>query len=325
MKFDRPRKIVLAGGSGQVGQLLARHFHACGDEVTVIARQAASAYGKTVEWDGVSEGPWMAELDGADVLINLAGRSVNCRYNLANRESMMQSRVLSTRALGVAVGRAKRPPPIWMNSSTATIYRHALDRPMDEATGELGINEPGAPSTWNFSISVAKNWEKEFFRAQAPVTRKIALRSAMIMDPTRGGIFDTLLRLVRFGLGGTAASGEQYISWVHGADFLRAIEFLIERDELDRVVNVAAPNPLPNREFMRALRKAWGTPIGLPATQWMLEIGALFMQTETELILKSRRVVAGRLMERGFEFEYPAWNAAAKDLVESWKTGREIA
>jgi uncharacterized protein len=325
MKFDRPRKIVLAGGSGQVGQLLARHFHACGDEVTVIARQAASAYGKTVEWDGVSEGPWMAELDGADVLINLAGRSVNCRYNLANRESMMQSRVLSTRALGVAVGRAKRPPPIWMNSSTATIYRPALDRPMDEATGELGINEPGAPSTWNFSISVAKNWEKEFFRAQAPVTRKIALRSAMIMDPTRGGIFDTLLRLVRFGLGGTAASGEQYISWVHGADFLRAIEFLIERDELDRVVNVAAPNPLPNREFMRALRKAWGTPIGLPATQWMLEIGALFMQTETELILKSRRVVAGRLMERGFEFEYPAWNAAAKDLVERWKTGRKIS
>jgi uncharacterized protein len=325
MRFDRPRKIVLAGGSGQVGQLLARHFHACGDEVTVIARQAASAYGKTVEWDGVSEGPWMAELDGADVLINLAGRSVNCRYNLANRESMMQSRVLSTRALGVAVGRAKRPPPIWMNSSTATIYRHALDRPMDEATGELGINEPGAPSTWNFSISVAKNWEKEFFRAQAPVTRKIALRSAMIMDPTRGGIFDTLLRLVRFGLGGTAASGEQYISWIHGADFLRGIEFLIEHDEMDRVVNVAAPNPLPNREFMRTLRKAWGTPIGLPATRWMLEVGALFMQTETELILKSRRVVAGRLMERGFEFEYPAWNAAAKDLVESWKTGREIA
>jgi uncharacterized protein len=325
MRFDRPRKIVLAGGSGQVGQLLARHFHACGDEVTVIARQAASAYGKTVEWDGVSEGPWMAELDGADVLINLAGRSVNCRYNLANRESMMQSRVLSTRALGVAVGRAKRPPPIWMNSSTATIYRHALDRPMDEATGELGINEPGAPSTWNFSISVAKNWEKEFFRAQAPVTRKIALRSAMIMDPTRGGIFDTLLRLVRFGLGGTAASGEQYISWIHGADFLRGIEFLIEHDEMDRVVNVAAPNPLSNREFMRTLRKAWGTPIGLPATRWMLEVGALFMQTETELILKSRRVVSGRLMESGFEFEYKDWGSAAKDLVERWKTGRAIA
>jgi uncharacterized protein len=236
----------------------------------------------------------------------------------------MQSRVLSTRVLGVAVGRAKRPPPIWMNSSTATIYRHALDRPMDEATGELGINEPGAPSTWNFSSDVAKSWEKEFFRAEAPVTRKVALRSAMIMDPSRGGIFDTLLRLVRLGLGGTAASGEQYISWVHGADFLRAIEFLIEHDELDRVVNVAAPNPVSNREFMRALRKAWGTPVGLPATRWMLEIGALLMRTETELILKSRRVVAGRLMEAGFEFEYKDWSAAAKDLVERWRTGREI-
>jgi uncharacterized protein len=324
MRFNRPRKIVLAGGSGQVGQLLARHFHARGDEVTVIARRAASTVGRTVEWDGVSEGPWVAELDGADVLINLAGRSVNCRYNAANREAIMQSRVLSTRVLGVAVGRAKRPPPIWMNSSTATIYRHALDRPMDEATGELGINEPGAPSTWNFSIDVAKSWEKEFFRAEAPVTRKVALRSAMIMDPSRGGIFDTLLRLVRLGLGGTAASGEQYISWVHGADFLRAIEFLIEHDELDRVVNVAAPNPVSNREFMRALRKAWGTPVGLPATRWMLEIGALLMRTETELILKSRRVVAGRLMEAGFEFEYKDWSAAAKDLVERWRTGREI-
>src|SRR6185369_13294074 len=177
MRFDRPRKIVLAGGSGQVGQLLARHFHSRGDEVTVIARRAVSAVGRTIEWDGVSEGPWMAELDGADVLINLAGRSVNCRYNAANREAIMQSRVLSTRVLGLAVGRAKRPPPIWMNSSTATIYRHALDRPMDEATGELGINESGAPSTWNFSIDVAKSWEKEFFRAQAPVTRKIAVRS----------------------------------------------------------------------------------------------------------------------------------------------------
>jgi NAD dependent epimerase/dehydratase family enzyme len=195
---------------------------------------------------------------------------------------------------------------------------------MDEATGELGINEPGAPSTWSFSIDVAKSWEKEFFRAEAPVTRKVALRSAMIMDPSRGGIFDTLLRLVRLGLGGTAASGEQYISWVHGADFLRAIEFLIAHDELDRVVNVAAPNPIPNREFMRVLRQAWGTPIGLPATRWMLEIGALLMRTETELILKSRRVVAGRLMEAGFEFEYKDWSAAATDLVERWKTGREI-
>jgi uncharacterized protein (TIGR01777 family) len=320
MNSRKRRHIVLPGGSGQVGQLLARHFHALGDDVTVLARHATTGPWKTVAWDGLRAGEWVSALDGADVVINLAGRSVNCRYNEKNRREMMESRVLSTRVLGEAITSVQTPPRLWMNSSTATIYRHALDRAMDEATGELGGNEPGAPSTWNFSIDVAKSWEREFFAAEVPGVRRVALRSAMIMDPSRGGIFDTLLRLVRLGLGGTAASGEQYISWVHGQDFVRAIEFLIAHEEMDGAVNIAAPNPLPNREFMRILRRTWGAPIGLPATKWMLEIGAMLMGSETELILKSRRVVAGRLRDAGFEFQFPQWVDAARELVDRWKS-----
>jgi uncharacterized protein (TIGR01777 family) len=206
-----------------------------------------------------------------------------------------------------------------MNASTATIYRHALDRPMDEQTGEIGGNEPNAPAKWRFSIDVATSWEGAFFAAMTPKTRKIALRSAMIMSPDRGGVFDTLLRLVRFGLGGTSGSGMQFVSWVHDTDFLRSIEYLIARDEIDGAVNIASPNPLPNREFMKALRQAWGARIGLPAASWMLEIGTLFLRTETELVLKSRRVIPGRLVDAGFQFQFPEWPAAAQNLVDRWR------
>jgi uncharacterized protein (TIGR01777 family) len=207
-----------------------------------------------------------------------------------------------------------------MNASTATIYRHALDRPMDEQTGEIGGNEPNAPAKWRFSIDVATSWESAFFAAATPKTRKIALRSAMIMSPDRGGVFDTLLRLVRFGFGGTTASGQQFVSWIHDADFLRSIDYLIARDEIDGPVNIASPNPLWNREFMKALRQAWGTRIGLPAASWMLEIGTVFLRTETELVLKSRRVIPGRLVEGGFQFQFPEWAAAAQNLVGRWRT-----
>jgi NAD dependent epimerase/dehydratase family enzyme len=190
---------------------------------------------------------------------------------------------------------------------------------MDEAEGELGGNEPGAPAAWRFSIEAAASWERAFFAAATPRTRKIALRSAMIMNPGKGGIFDTLLGLVRSGLGGTAASGEQFISWIHYRDFVRAIEYLTEHAEFDGPVNVCAPNPLPNREFMRMLREAWGARFGLPASNWMLAVGAALMRTETELILKSRRVVPGRLAGGGFEFQFPDWREAAKDLVLGYR------
>jgi uncharacterized protein (TIGR01777 family) len=312
-------RIVLPGGSGQLGRLLARHFHESGHAVTVIARRDQRAAWKTLAWDGATIGSWAAELNGADVVINLAGRSVDCRYTDSNRREIMQSRVASTRAIAEAVSGSKKPPTLWINASTATIYRHATDRRMDEATGEFGGNEPGARSSWDFSIDVALAWEKALFEADAPATRRVALRSAMVMSPDRGGVFDTLLRLVRFGLGGKAGSGEQYVSWIHDADFIAAIEFLIAHPELDGPVNVTSPGPLPNAAFMRDLRRAWGARIGLPATTWMLEIGAFLLQTETELILKSRRVVPSRLLEAGFSFRFPEWSDAARDLARRWR------
>jgi uncharacterized protein len=313
-------RIVIPGGSGQVGNILARYFHTQGHDVVVLARRATPVPWRIVNWDGASLGSWTSELEDADVLINLAGKSVNCRYTPANRRAIKESRIQTTQLLGQAISQSVHPPRIWMNASTATIYRHALDRPMDEKTGDIGGNEPNAPAKWRFSIDVATSWEKAFFEAPTSRTRKIALRSAVIMSPDRGGVFDTLLRLVRFGLGGTAGSGLQFVSWIHDTDFLRSIDYLIAQDEIEGLVNIASPNPLRNREFMKALRRAWGTLIGPPAGGWMLEIGTFFLRTETELVLKSRRVIPGRLVEAGFHFQFPEWAAAAQNLVDRWRT-----
>jgi uncharacterized protein (TIGR01777 family) len=313
-------RVVITGGSGQIGQILARAFQSEGVRVAVVARHVQPAPWPTIVWDGLHLGEWSRELDGADVVINLAGRSVNCRYNQANRREIMDSRVVSTRLVGEAIAQASQPPKLWMNASTATIYRHAMDRPMDEVDGEIGGNEPDLPSAWRFSYDVATNWERTFFAAATPHTRKVALRSAITLSPDRGGVFDTLLQLVRLGLGGSNGSGKQYVSWVHDMDFVRAVEFLIGREDLDGCVNIASPNPLPNRDFMAALRGAYGAPIGLPATNWMLEIGAVLLRTETELILKSRRVVPRRLVDAGFAFQFPDWRSAAVDLVQRWRS-----
>lgn len=312
-------KIVIPGGSGQVGTVLARAFQRDGHDVVVLSRTATKAPWTAVAWDGTSLGPWAKEIDGADVVINLAGRSVNCRYTPENREAIMQSRLRSTRVVGEAVAEASRPPRVWLQASTATIYSHRYDAPNDEATGIIGGAEADAPDTWRFSIDVATSWEQELDHAKVPNTRKVKLRSAMTMSPDRGGIFDTLLTIVRRGLGGRSGDGRQYISWVHETDFIRAIYWLIDHEEVDGPVNIAAPEPLPNAEFMRELRAAWGITVGLPAATWMLHLGAVFMRTETELILKSRRVVPGILTEHGFSFQFPQWRAAAEDLCRRWR------
>jgi uncharacterized protein len=317
-------KVVIPGGSGQVGRLLARALHAEGHDVVVLSRQPqTTSPWRHVAWDGATSGPWVREVDGSDVVINLTGRSVNCRYTPHNRQEILDSRVNSTRAVGAAIAQARRPPRVWLQASTATIYAHRLDAPNDEATGVIGGDEPGAPRAWHFSIDVARAWEAALNESVTPKTRTVALRSTMTMSPDAGGIFDTLLTLVRRGLGGTAGNGRQFVSWIHGDDFVRAMRWLIDHDEIEGAVNVASPNPIPNEAFMRILRHASGTRAGLPATTWMLEIGAVFMRTETELILKSRRVVPGRLLQRGFAFTYPLWDAAARDLCQRWAAAHE--
>ena len=315
----RALRVVIPGGAGHLGRLVAGHLHAKGNAVTVLSRSGSVASWQVLSWDGAHLDDWTQELHGADVLINLAGRSVNCRYNAANRREILESRVRSTELLGEAIGRLRQPPRLWINASTATIYRHSLDREMDEDSGELGGHEPGAPSSWNFSIDVATAWEKCFFASDTPHTRKITLRSAMVMSAERGGTFDLLRRLVRFGLGGTCGSGKQFVSWIHENDFVRALNYVIEHEEFDGPINVASPNPLPNEEFMRILRAAWGARVGIPASEWMLEVGAFLLRSETELILKSRRVVPGILRASGFQFQFPEWRGAAEDLVRRWR------
>jgi uncharacterized protein (TIGR01777 family) len=309
-------KVVIPGGSGQVGTILARAFRDDGHEVVVLSRHPVARPWRVVAWDGGTLGEWQSEIDGCDVLINLAGRSVNCRYTTANREEILQSRVLSTRVVGQAIAEAARKPHVWLQASTATIYAHRYDGPNDEYSGILGGDEPGTPDSWRFSIDVARAWERAFQEADVGGTRKVALRSAMTLSPDPGGVFDTLLGLARRGLGGRAGDGRQFMSWIHHEDFITAVRWLIDRDDIEGAVNVAAPNPLPNAEFMRVLRAACGVRFGLPAKKWMLEIGAVFMRTETELILKSRRVVPARLLEHGFAFRYPDWRSAAYDLCQ---------
>jgi uncharacterized protein len=316
-------KIAIPGDTGQVGTILARRFHNEGHDVIVFGRYPAqSAPWRIERWNPSDISTWAERLDGADVVINLAGRSVNCRYTPENRREILRSRVDSVRGIGQAIALAKRPPRLWLQASTATIYAHTYGTPNDEG-GVIGGAEPDVPDTWRFSIDVARAWEKALDETLAPHTRKVKLRSAMIMSPDRGGVFDTLLGLVRKGLGGAAGDGRQYVSWIHEEDFVRAIHFLIEREQMDGVVNLAAPNPLPNGEFMAALRQASGTSLGLPAAKWMLEVGAVFLRTETELILKSRRVVPGRLLHEGFSFVYPDWQHAARELVAKWNADRK--
>lgn len=315
-------KVVIPGGSGQVGSLLARYFAAQGDEVVVLSRKPQPAPWQVIPWDGEHLGGWVESLEGAEAVINLAGRSVNCRYHAANRRLIIGSRVNSTRVVGRAIAGLDRPPRVWVQASTATIYAHRFDAPNDDDTGVLGGGEPRLPDTWRFSLDVARQWEAALHEAVTPHTRKVATRSAMVMSPDRGGVFDVLLGLVRSGLGGRAGSGRQFVSWIHDADFCRAIAWIIGHEELRGPVIVAAPHPLPNADFMAALRSAWGARFGLPATAWMLELGALLLRTETELVLKSRRVVASRLPASGFAFGHPSWPEAARDLCRRWRASR---
>jgi uncharacterized protein (TIGR01777 family) len=315
-------KVLIPGGSGHVGTLLARAFHDAGDEVVVLSRRPLTRPWRCVLWDGVHAGDWAREVEGAEAVINLAGRSVNCRYHAAHRREILESRVRSVRAVGEALRHAARPPSVWLQAGTATIYSHRYDAANDERCGAIGGDEPNAPASWRFSIDVARAWEGAFHACDTPRTRKVLLRSAMTMSPDAGGVFDAFLGLVRRGVGGAIGDGRQFVSWIHGDDFVRAIRWLIDRDDISGIVNVAAPNPLTNAQFMRDLRAAAHAAFGLPTPAWLLELGAALMKTESELVLKSRRVVPARLIDSGFAFAFPRWPDAARDLVEQWKQRR---
>jgi len=306
-------KIVIPGGSGHVGAALRRHF--IGHEVVVLSRQSAPG---VVAWDGRTLGDWTREIEGADVVINLAGRSVNCRYTKQNLDEMMNSRVDSARVIGQAISQCQNPPRVWLQSSTATIYAHRFDANHDEKNGIIGGTEKDAPPKWRASIEIAKAWEAAAFECDLPRTRRILMRSAMTMSPDPGSIFSVLAGMTKRGLMGKQGSGRQYVSWIHEIDFCRAVDHLIAREDLSGPVNLCAPNPLPQAEFARVLRDSLGVKIGLPTPAFALEIGAIFLKTETELILKSRRVVSSALPASGFEFQFPHWPEACRELVGRW-------
>jgi NAD dependent epimerase/dehydratase family enzyme len=313
-------RVVIAGASGFIGQFLARAFILDGATVRFIGRHGADA-----SWGDTAA--ITSAIEGADLLINLAGKSVNCRYTAANRAEILRSRVDTTRELAAAVLACERPPALWVNSSTATIYRHAEDRPMTEADGELGEG---------FSVDVARAWEREFFEAELPKTRRVALRMAIVLGD--GSALLPLIRLVRFGLGGAqldgrwfstparrasgtfhrfgARRGGQKFSWIHIADVLGIIRFISSRPDISGIVNASAPNPSDNRTLMASLRRVLGMPFGLPAPRWMLEVGTFLIRTETELVLKSRWVLPERLRGTGYEFAYPELEPALRQIVQ---------
>ncbi|MDB6055288.1 MAG: Epimerase family protein [Verrucomicrobiales bacterium] len=314
-------KIVIPGGTGQIGCLLARAMVRDGHEVIVLSRKPELRQEwQVLPWDAVTVGKSLKIMEGADVVINLVGRTVNCRLTPRHRHEIIESRVKSTRAIGEAIKGLNSPPRVWLQASTATIYAHRYDAPNDEFTGKLGGAEEGAPETWDFSVKVATEWEAAMSESgDLPGTRKVLLRSAITMSPDAGGVFEVMLGLVRKGLGGRVGNGKQFVSWIHSDDFVKAVYWLIEHQEIEGAVNVCAPGPLPNAEFMKAFREAWGIGFGLPAENWMVEVGTFFLRTESELVLKSRRVVPGVLQKNGFEFKYPAWPQAVKQLCGQWR------
>ncbi len=307
------KRIVLAGGSGFLGRALAAHFQTLGYEVVILTRSPRQMVGniREVGWGTKTLGAWARELEGAEVIVNLTGKSVNCRYTKRNRKEIIDSRVNSTRVVGEAIAKCKEPPRVWLNSSSATIYKHSFDTPMDESSPTGATPE----AKDEFSIEVIEQWERALNEARTPRTRKVALRTTMVLGNAKNSVVPVLTRLSRLGLGGKMGSGRQFVSWIHQQDFCRAVEWIVAHENLSGHINITAPNPIPNREMMKIFRKVCGAPFGLPATEWMLELGAFLMRTETELILKSRRVVSRRLLELGFEFRFPNFADAVRDLV----------
>ncbi|WP_226526841.1 TIGR01777 family oxidoreductase [Metabacillus niabensis] len=292
------KKVVIAGGTGFIGQFFEREFIRLGYDVIIISRRP-----QHVSWE--NEGDIAEALNHAELLVNLAGKSVNCRYNERNKQEIMNSRLMTTNQLGEAMKRCTTPPKLWINSSTATIYRHAEDRPMTEIDGEVGSG---------FSVDVATAWEDAFFSFNLPNTRQVALRIAIVLGKN-GGVMVPYQNLVKFGLGGNQGSGHQKFSWIHVEDLFRVVLFLQERKDLEGVFNCSAPNPVTNQELMQNLRSVMNVPFGVPAPKWMLELGSILIGTETELVLKSRWVIPERLQKESFNFTYDTLDKTLQDIL----------
>ncbi|MEM6686757.1 MAG: TIGR01777 family oxidoreductase [Bacteroidota bacterium] len=301
------KKMIIAGGSGFLGQALIHYFLPKDFEIIVLSRSTKKTGNhqlRYVQWDAKTLDIWMIELEGADVLINLTGRSVDCRYNEKNKAEILNSRVQSTKVLGEAIQACAVPPKVWMNSSTATIYKHSLEQKMTEATGVVGDD---------FSMNVAKSWEATFYDCHTPKTKKIALRTSIVLGKN-GGAFIPLKNLTKLGLGGTQGKGNQKVSWIHEHDFCRALEFLLEQKSVG-IFNITAPNPIPNKSFMKTIRKVMNIRVGLLQPKWLLQLGARIIKTEAELILKSRYVIPEKLVAAGFQFQYPTAEKAIAEII----------
>lgn len=300
---------VIFGANGFLGRYLCRHWARKGYEIVAIARsrEGWSGDGMFLPWDGKCSGPWELALEGAAVVVNLSGRSVDCRYNAKNREEIFSSRIDSTRAIARAIRQCQKPPALWMNASTATWYRHAEDGPQDEWRGEMGEG---------FSVGIARAWEETFFRETTPAaTRKIALRTGIVMANERRSAFDVLARLTRWGLGGSQGTGNQRVSWIHMQDWLAALDFLVGNPLLDGVFNLTAPEACTNRHLQQSLREGLAMPLGLPTPKPLVKLGAWLLRTEAELVLKSRWVRPLRLEEEGFRWRYRTTETMIADLL----------
>lgn len=300
-------KIVLAGGNGYLGRVLADYYKGQAEQVIILSRKAAAENGnvRTLVWDGKTEGDWKWSLEDADLLVNLCGKNVNCRYTPKNQAEIIASRTVPARLLNKVLGELERPPKLWINVTSATIYRHAEDRPQDEDEGEIG---------YGFSIYVCKQWEEAFFEQECPGTRKVALRMGIVLGRS-DSVFPRLLNLVKCGLGGRQGDGQQYVAWVHEQDVARSTEWLLEEGKIKGVVNCVAPYAVKNAVLMQLIRTAYGMPFGLPSPQWLLEIGMWLIGSETELVLKSRWVVPKRLLNAGFKFQFTEARHAIHDIL----------
>jgi len=299
------KTIIIAGGSGFLGQVLENYFSSKGYKIKILTRKPTKE--NHIYWDAKTLGDWTSLLEKTDGLINLTGKSVDCRYTIKNKKLIYDSRVESTGVLGNAINKCKNPPKVWFNSSTATIYRHSLDKKMTEATGEIGND---------FSMNIAKSWEKAFNEIKNPKTRKIILRTSIALGK-KGGALIPLRNLTKFGLGGKQGLGNQKVSWIHELEFARAVEFLLNDEKLNGIFNLSVPEPTDNKTLMKTLRKTMNISFGITHPIWLLKLGAFFIGTETELVLKSRNVIPERLLKNGFKFKFTDHKIALNDLIKS--------